>query len=355
MFEPNYRVSKLTHHFIRRRDSVKMRRLNVTLFTPLSSTWRRRITWKWARCKTLELLGDGYWYWLVGTGGCLDLDEVGFKEESFRTLMRNVAKDNIRRYTHIMHLTWNHPSSKCFKCFPLCGGDLLIKLKYPFLLMPRKDWYGSQSQPVQLPGQRCDQKVREDASGEKGGPCKGPKRAAWCWLVWQYDWCRVRFGHLMSFHVLCDRQEKEQRDNEERARRRKVIEVRVKLCRLKIVDPTWFSILTYAYLGKEKDRKRRCKAPRRREGHGTRSTAAMTSLPLDAHSARELSFHHRFAVPPQMSLTLADFDQFFGFRRWNHTLPSKTWIRPQTWVKASKMHISVGLDTLDAHSNMQVH
>lgn len=42
----------------------------------------------------------------------------------------------------------------------------------------------------------------------------------------------------MSFHVLCDRQEKEQRDNEERARRRKVIEVRVKLCRLKIVDPT---------------------------------------------------------------------------------------------------------------------
>lgn len=156
--------------------------------------------------------------------------------------------------------------------------------------MPRKDWYGSQSQPVQLAGQRCDQKVREDACGEKGGPCKGPKRAAWCWLVWQYDWCRVRFGHLMSFHVLCDRQEKEQRDNEERARRRKVIEVRVELCRLKIVDPTWFSILTYAYLGKEKDRKRRCKAPRRREGHGTRSTAAMTSLPLDAHSAWELIF-----------------------------------------------------------------
>ena len=193
------------------------------------------------------------------------------------------------------------------------------------------------------------EKTRAEKKVDLAKALNGLRDADW------YDWCRVRFGHLMSFHVVCDRQEKEQRDNEERARRRKVIEVRVELCRLKIVDPTWFSILTYAYLGKEKDGKRRCKAPRRREGHGTRSTAAMTSLPLDAHSAWELIFHHRFAVPPQMSLTLADFDQFFGFRRWNHTLPSKTWIRPQTWVKASKMHISVGLDALDAHSKMQVH
>ena len=51
----------------------------------------------------------------------------------------------------------------------------IFKFKYIYFSFrcPRTNWYDSQSQPVQLAGQRRDQKVREDACGEKGGPCKG--------------------------------------------------------------------------------------------------------------------------------------------------------------------------------------